>query len=94
MAEHVSIRPVAAGEAARCVELGLAAFDGQSKDQLLERRFGITPNGVDWRARKGGQFAAEAVPEAPGRVCLVAVPEGEKVKFTGMTQNSQVDPAV
>ena len=87
----VTIRPIAAGEAERCVELGLAAFQGQSKDQILERLLDLRPNGADWQSRKGAQLRAEAqAPEQAGAVCLVAATStDEVVGFCTVTADAQ-----
>ena len=52
----VSVRPLAVGETDQCVAIGLAAFNGQSKDQMLERKLGLTPN-VSTPLRRSGTFS-------------------------------------
>eukprot|EP01043_Picozoa_sp_COSAG02_P064917 COSAG02_NODE_9636_length_2153_cov_3.465920_4_plen_283_part_00 len=103
----VRIRPLTLADTERCVELGLLAFDGQSKDQILERLFALAPGGVNWQERKGGQIRTQAQPVdglKPKDICLVAVDDAELVMgfatvtadpttLIGHLHNLAVDPA-
>ncbi len=103
----VRIRPLTSADTERCVELGLLAFDGQSKDQILERLFALAPGGVNWQERKGGQIRRQAQPAdgfEPNSICLVAVDDAELVMgfatvtadtttSIGHLHNLAVDPA-
>lgn len=103
----VRIRQLTPADTARCVELGLLAFDGQSKDQILERLFALAPGAVNWQERKGRQIRSQAQP-AHGLeskdICLVAVDDVETVMgfatvtadpttSIGHLHNLAVDPA-
>ena len=103
----IRVRPLAAGDTERCVELGLLAFDGQSKDQILERLFDLAPGGVNWKQRKGGQIRSQAQPSdklEPKDICLVAVDDtdlvvgfatvtADPVTSIGHLHNLAVDPS-
>ena len=91
----VTVRPIAAGETERCVELGVAAFAGQSKDQLLERRTGLVPNGVDWRQRKGAGLRGQAQPAGDDEphICLVAEEDGVVIGFSTVRAPRSPTPA-
>jgi GNAT superfamily N-acetyltransferase len=85
----ITIRPLAPDDTERCVELGVLAFDGQSKDQILERLLDLKPGGVNWQQRKGGQIRHQAQPQKaaePKDICLVAVNDaGLVVGFATVT---------
>eukprot|EP01043_Picozoa_sp_COSAG02_P067249 COSAG02_NODE_10739_length_1869_cov_1.716949_1_plen_373_part_00 len=85
----VTIRPVKAEEVEHCIRLGVDAFESIPASDLVREQLlgGVTPNGKDWRYRRGDAFRAEFA-RAPEEGCnLVAEVDEQVVGFVQAESN-------
>ncbi len=82
----LKIRKFEEADLVKILDLTIAAFNGVSIEQNIERKLGTKLGSTDWKARKARAVKADIAKNPPG--ALVAELEGEPVAFVTCT----IDP--